>query len=314
MHLAMKHWLNFIVIPAVLLHCSPIFSQMRYKSEVFDTIDSITNVQYGQVLNLKGEIEKLILDIYMPGNDSVIKKPLLLFIHGGGFQNNTRHGVFSDMICKSFAKRGYVTSTIDYRLGVEATKTDKDYAEALYRAQQDGRAAIRFFRRYADKYGIDTSQIFIIGSSAGSMTCLAIAYMNENEVPAEIDKKRWGTLEGSGGNEGFSSTVHGVINNWGAIIDYKWIQPGDVPLYNISGTNDKVVPYDSSYSYHNFKYGGYILYQQCLALGIKTGWKPFYETGHTLDNDKMKFNVAIDSIAGWLYTILKTDLIINKWK
>ena len=31
-------------------------------------------------------------------------------------------------------------------------------------------------------YNIDTAQIFITGSSAGSKTCLAIAYMDEAEV------------------------------------------------------------------------------------------------------------------------------------
>ena len=240
-------------------------------------------------------------------------RPLVIFIHGGGFQNNSKTGSYSSIVCRGFARRGYVSATIDYRLGVEKSgfdsgkpaKTNTDYWEAMYRAQQDGKAAVRFFRRYFEKYGIDTSQIFITGSSAGSMTCLAMAYMDEDEIPAEINKGKWGTLEGNSGNPGYSSKVHGVINAWGALIDYHWIEPGDVPLFNTSGLNDKTVPYDSSDNYRGFKYGGYILYQHCLELGIPTGWRPFENTGHTLDNNKTKQDSCLRSMADWLYTQLK---------
>lgn len=295
-------------------------AQKRFKTEIFSEVDSISNIQYGQAINIKGENEKLLLDVFTPPKPDTLKyRPLVIFIHGGGFQNNSKNGSYSSILCAKFAKRGYVTATIDYRLGVEKSgigvdgkkeKTNTDYAEALYRAQQDGKAAIRFFRRYADKYGVDTSQIFITGSSAGSKTCLAVAYMDETEVPKEIDKNKWGSLEGNSGNEGYSSKVRGVMNAWGAMIDYKWIQQGDAPLFNTAGTEDKTVPYDSSYDYHGFKYGPYILFQHCLSLGIPTGWRPFYGTGHTLDNNKTKQDSCIESIASWLYTQLK----INKGK
>jgi hypothetical protein len=287
-------------------------AQQRYQSEIFSSIDSVTNIEYGQALNIKGNNEKLLLDMYMPTaqTDTIKKRPVLLFIHGGGFQNNSKTGGFSNMLCLSFAKRGYVTVSIDYRLGIENNKSKADYAAALYRAQQDGKAAIRYLRKNAALYNLDTAQIFITGSSAGSKTCLAIAYMDETEVPATIDQAKWGSLEGSSGNEGYSSKVSGVINNWGAIIDYNWIKQGDAPLFNVAGTEDKTVPYDSSYEYHGFKYGPYILFQYCLQVGVSSGWRPFYATGHTLDNKKIKQDSAIHSISDWLYTQLK----INKPK
>lgn len=285
-----------------------VFAQKRFQSEIFTTIDSISNVQYGMAVNLKGGNEKLLLDVFTPPtSDSVTQRPLIIFIHGGGFQNNTKNGAFSSKLCESFAKRGYVSATIDYRLGVEKTKTNKDYAEALYRAQQDGKAAVRFFKRYASKYGIDTSQIYIVGSSAGSKTCLAMAYMNENEVPKEVDTKVWGTLEGNSGNEGYSSKVNGVLNCWGALIDYRWIQKGDVPLFNTAGTIDKTVPFDSSFDYHGFKYGPYTLYEHCLSLGVPSAWRPFLNAGHTLDNNKVKQDSCIQSMALWLYAQLKIN-------
>lgn len=310
------HTLRYFIVFLFITASIQAGAQKRFKSEVFTDIDSISDVQYGQAVNIKGENENLLLDIFTPSKKDTMKyRPLVIFIHGGGFQNNSKNGSYSSMVCTKLAKRGYVTATIDYRLGVEKSgfdsgkkvKTNKDYAEALYRAQQDGKAAIRFFRRYAEKYGIDTSQIFITGSSAGSKTCLAIAYLDEAEIPAEVDKNKWGTLEGNSGNEGYSSKVNAVMNAWGAMIDYNWIQRGDVPLFNTAGTSDKTVPYDSSFDYHGFKYGPYILYQHCLSLGIPTGWRPFYGTGHTLDNNKIKQDSCIESMASWLYTQLKIN-------
>jgi acetyl esterase/lipase len=104
------------------------------------------------------------------------KRPLVIFINGGSFRNGTKAGGFGGRICRGFAKCGYVASSITYRLGVANGLKDTAHVEALYRAVQDGKAAVRFFRKNADLYGIDTSQIFVMGSSSDSMTALLMAY------------------------------------------------------------------------------------------------------------------------------------------
>jgi len=281
-------------------------AQKRYKSELFQQIDSVKNIEYGAAINLKGNNEKLLLDVFLPPKEDTLKlRPLIIFIHGGGFKNNSKTGSYSATICNSFTKKGYVTASLDYRLGVGAESTNKDYAEALYRGQQDGKAAVRYFRKNAAQFGIDTSQIFITGTSAGSKICLAMAYMDESEVPSEIDQKKWGSIEGNSGNEGYSSKVHGVLNLWGCLINYKWINKGDAPLFNATGTADKTVPYDSSFDYHGMKYGSLILYERCLSVGVPTGYRPFFGAGHTLDNNKIKQDSCIKSMSDWLYTQLK---------
>ena len=281
-----------------------ISTAQRFKAAVFQTVDSINAIAYGSAINIKGSAETLLMDLIFPQGDTMKKRPLVVFIHGGGFQSNSRKGSYSAMVCQGFAKRGFVTATIDYRLGIENQKTEADYANALYRAQQDGRAAIRYLKKHAAQYGIDTNQVFLTGSSAGSKTAMAIAYMDESELPAGIDIQKWGSLEGTGGSEGYSSKVHGVMNAWGAMIDFNWIKKGDAPLFNTSGTMDKTVAFDSSFGYHGFKYGGYILYQHCLSLGIPTGWRPFYGAGHTLDNNKAKQDSCFQSMVEWLYPLL----------
>jgi pimeloyl-ACP methyl ester carboxylesterase len=285
-------------------HFSSAQNAQRFRNEIFSTIDSLKNVQYGEVKNINSESEKLFLDIYSPNTDTLKKRPLVIFVHGGGFVNGDKSSGYPTLFCTGLAKRGYVSSSINYRLGIEKPKNDTSYFEAMYRGVQDAKAAVRFFRKNAEKYGIDTSSIYIMGGSAGSKVAMHLAYLDQNEVPTYINTAKWGNLEGKSGNEGFSSKVSGVVNCWGAMIDYRWINSRDVPLFSVHGTRDKTVPFDSSYAYHGFKFGSTILFHRALALGIPTGIKLFENAGHTLDNDKYKQKEALEEIGQWLFTQL----------
>ncbi|MFN7278806.1 MAG: alpha/beta hydrolase, partial [bacterium] len=207
--------------------------QRRFRDEVFPRFDSVVNITYGRAVNLKGEMEELQLDMFSPpAGDTLKKRPVLVFIHGGGFVNGNRKITMGRKICETFARKGFVTVSISYRLGIGGNKTNNDYLDAMYRAQQDGRGAIRYLRSRAAEFGIDTTQVFVTGTSAGAMTSLGLAYMDEHEVPAGVDKNKWGSLEGNSGPAGYSSKVQGVINCWGALPDTAWIDEGDVPLFN----------------------------------------------------------------------------------
>lgn len=280
----------------------------RYLNDVFARYDTLNNLVYGEAVNIKNQRETLRLDVFMPPTtDTVRRRPLLIFIHGGGFQNNDKVGAFSTMVCSTLARRGYVTSSINYRMGLAPSKSDTTYFEALYRAVQDAKAAVRYFRKNADRFGIDPDQIFLMGSSAGSKTAMHTAYLDAHEVPAWLDTKRLGPLEGESGNPGYSSKVRGVVNCWGAMIDYRWMNKGDAPIFNVHGMADATVAYDSSFSYHGFRHGSTILYNRALLMGIATGLQLFEKTGHTLDNDKTKQQKALEEIGHWLFTQLKQN-------
>lgn len=280
-------------------------SQIRYQADIISSYQLKSNIQYGRAINASNSALDLMLDIYTPSGDSVTIRPLVIFIHGGGFKDGDKVSNFGTRVCGGLAKRGYVAASINYRLSTGAQLSDSTkYFEALYRAVQDGKAAVRFFRKYALTYGVDTAQIFVTGSSAGSKTALHMAYLDQNEVPSFVNTAQLGTLEGNSGNLGFSSNIHGVINCWGALWDWRWIQKGDVPVYCIHGTSDKTVPYDSSFSYHGFKYGSTTIHERALQLGIKTGLTLFNNTGHTLDNNSAKQDSALKDFSKWLNEIL----------
>jgi acetyl esterase/lipase len=111
------------------------------------------------------------LDLYLPPankrNDT--SEPLVIYIHGGGWSSgHTRHsGAFENWpgVLASLAARGYVVSSLSYRLLGEAP-----FPAAI----QDVKAAIKFLRANAGKYGIDKSRVLVWGGSAGGhLTALA---------------------------------------------------------------------------------------------------------------------------------------------
>lgn len=299
----MKYLFNifnfFLLLNAVVLPQPGV----RYLDAVFTDVDVTSDIEYGESVAYDGRKVKLLLDIYAPANDTVTERPLIVFIHGGGFKSNDKVGQFNSLFAGSFAKRGYVVASINYRLSPSSMSQSEEYFKSLYRAVQDAKAAVRFFRTTAGIYKININQIFAAGSSAGAMTALHLAYMDQDEVPSFIDINEMGTIEGTGGNPGPSSKVQGVINLWGAMWNINWIEENDAPVFNVHGMADKTVPYDSSSTYHGFTYGSKIIYDQAAAKHIKSGLILFENTGHTLDHDIAKQDSVISEAAFWLYSV-----------
>ena len=310
----MKSILILLIILQFLLPDTIAQPTQRYKNEVFSQIDSVKNAQFGEAKNIRGEQEKLLLDVYMPHGDSLTKRPLVVFVHGGGFTSGDKASGYPLLFSKGLAKRGYVCSSINYRLGIENPKNDTAYFEASYRAVQDAKAAVRYFRKNFAQFDIDTTQIYIMGGSAGAMTALQLAYLDQHEVPTYINTAKWGTVEGQSGNEGYSSRVKGVINCWGAMVNFRWIQKNDIPNFNIHGLTDNLVPSDSVFGYHSFRYGSQVIFEHSLALGIPTGIRLFENTAHTLDNDKTKQEQALQEAAYWLATQLAYRPTIQRFE
>ena len=83
-----------------------------------------------------------------PAGDTETNRPTIVFAHGGGFSTGSKSVDDMKAFCDTFALKGYVTVTIDYRQGVEVVdNANLHYNRAAYRGMQDGRTAIRFLRR-----------------------------------------------------------------------------------------------------------------------------------------------------------------------
>ena len=136
------------------------FSQCngRYQTEIFSTV-TVTEVNYSDVFSDNAHK----MDIYTPDGDTEINRPLILFMHGGSFYGGDKTDLDCQDFCETFAKKGYVTASVNYRLvsliniGSFLTNHDEQYEEVL-KATVDIKAAIRYFRKEfanGDTYGID---------------------------------------------------------------------------------------------------------------------------------------------------------------
>ena len=117
----------------------------------FASITQKTNVVYSRI----GK-RKLLLDVFYPKDKSAAKRTAIIMIHGGGWRsgNRTQH----HSLAQKLADLGYVCFTPEYRLSTEAL-----FPAAIY----DIKEAIRWARKHAAEYNIDTSEIVAMGFSAG---------------------------------------------------------------------------------------------------------------------------------------------------
>ena len=276
------HRVSFRTLGVVfaLLSTSAADAGTRYRDIVFSSYNVTKNIQFGINLNIDGSNDTLRLDIYVPNSDTITSRPLVICIHGGSLTS----GVRADMAlnCIDFAQRGYVAATIDYRLGIESPKAVKTILEALLRGVQDTKAAVRFLRSNAVTYGIDTARIYLEGSSAGSMVADHYAYWDENEIPADVNQAKWGDIEGTSGNPGFPTSIKGVTNYCGGLVDPHWINAGEPPFASIDGLDDTVVPQDSGVSgdFGIMLYGGISMSRIASPLGIYNQGVYFPGQGH----------------------------------
>ena len=190
----------------------------RYIDKTF-AVDTIKNVLYGSNTKASGSgTENLLMDIYVPRADTMAHRPMIIYAHGGSFIGGDRRTSDMTLICHTLAARGYVTASIEYRLEspINLGNTQKMVTEVI-RSQQDGKAAIRFFRKDAsslDAYRIDSTQIFFGGTSAGGILALHLAYMNDSD-PLPTNWVTWansiGGIEGTSGNPGHSSAAKAIV-------------------------------------------------------------------------------------------------------
>ena len=153
------------------------FTEVEFFNE--NQIDSEKDILYASAENWFGIMQDLELDIYQPNQniDPMEKRPLVVLINGGGFMGGNK--LFLEDLCLEFSKRGFVCASIEYRLG--RFELPESTQKAIYRAQQDANAALRFLANKAEEYKIDTAHVFVGGQSAGAVTALYVNYASEDE-------------------------------------------------------------------------------------------------------------------------------------
>ena len=140
-------------------------------------------VQFGAATGEDGRRQVLRMDLFSPRRPER-PRPAIVWIHGGGFTQGYRQRM--DPVAASFAERGYLAATIDYRLFPRYDLASPETAPEVRAARADALAAIRWLRRHSARLGIDPGRIHVAGSSAGGMTALNVALRPGAPVRAAV--------------------------------------------------------------------------------------------------------------------------------
>jgi acetyl esterase/lipase len=264
-----------------------LFSQdTRYLDEIFDDVIKTEDVIYGNAPDLpfwfwvesNTEDIDLTMDIYEPAGDTISNRPVIIFAHTGAFfsGDNELDDVVS--LATSAAKRGYTAVNINYRLGLNVLSSYSG-ERAVYRATQDGSAAIRFLREYSDIYNIDPNSIFMWGTSAGAFVGLHLSYLDEEDRPEATygsgDDPDLGCYICEGNDYDHSPRPNALVSCWGAIGSLDWIDENDsIPAIMFHGSLDPIVPINSGFPFTidialPIVYGSNLIHERLNQMGIQ---------------------------------------------
>jgi acetyl esterase/lipase len=163
----------------VPIESKPVLEDRYPRAQVsFADVESLPDLIYSTPPGFR----PLRLDLYRLKAQPATARPLVIYIHGGGWQGgHTRHsGAFGNWpgVLASLAHRGYVVASIEYRLSGEA---------AFPAAIHDVKTALRWLRSNAQMFGIDRNRAVIWGGSAGGQLAALAAVtcgMPELDPPA----------------------------------------------------------------------------------------------------------------------------------
>ena len=280
-----------MIIILTLLLCAnlQVFSQALCRNTKANSTAGATEKHvYKTYFDKEGNEKKLRIGLVRPIDHLPDKKrPLVIGLQGSGFVNTCFpepcYIKYSENVLEPyFIPQGFITASVQYRLNslfdLQTLKVnDEKLKETHYKALQDARRAIAYIFENAETFGVDTDNVFLIGTSAGAITALHTVYLDDNEVPKDLSEK-YGKLEKR-------ENIKGVISLSGAIYDLSYLKGSEkTPLMIVHGKDDQIVPFDKGF-YLKLKsltpvFGGKSVYDEALKQKIPAkGY--FYEFGHS---------------------------------
>ncbi|MFA5992155.1 MAG: alpha/beta hydrolase [Candidatus Pacearchaeota archaeon] len=133
-----------------------------YLTSVKNQVEIVKDIKYS---------DQSFLDIYLPRNyTSSESLPVLILVHGGAWNSGSKEDFIYPAI--GFAKQGYATIAINYRLS----------NEAKFPAQIDDlKSSVNWIENNANRYNLDRNNIGLLGGSAGAHLALLFGTENQNK-------------------------------------------------------------------------------------------------------------------------------------
>jgi hypothetical protein len=153
---------------------------------------------------------------------------------------------------------------------------------------QDIKGAVRYMKGRNKTDSSDIMNFFIGGYSAGAITSLNVAFVNDNKFrPASCDsinsvvyqginykRPSLGNVEGTINLNGYNTSVRGVLNYFGAVADTAVLETARPAVFNYHQLGDPVVSAGINKPYYG------------IGLGISDNWPMLY--GSTIISRRLK--------------------------
>lgn len=180
-----------------------------------------------------------LLDLYLPVDEGGSNKPVILFIHGGGFAGGDKSAL--EKFWRELASNGFAVISANYRLYLKHHKTPgasasanmakglradgkfhPELQKAVTIASDDATRVLEWIKTNAGTYQMDAQRVAVSGGSAGAMTVLHLAYASGQQV----------------------LPVRAVVNMWGGLQDAAVIRAGAPPMLTFHGDQDALIHVD----------------------------------------------------------------------
>ena len=289
--------------------------------------DHIGRVLMKDVMSTINRKLELKMDIYMPKHAEKMERPLLMLIHGGAFYVGDKAEKEYVKMGHYFASLGYITASINYRLGFKLAKGAIE--RAGYVALQDAHAALRFLVANAGKYNIDPNFIFVGGSSSGGITSLNLAFMQNKDRPASSFKSLiyndLGDVGSVGQHRDVTFKIKAIAPLWGAVGDLNMLKNSNISVFSYHGMKDPIVPYDYDYPMQKMvkklapvlfskMHGSKPVHAELRKLGYRQTLVPVDVAVHSVWNTNGKINELFPEIISGMAHFFYEDLIPNPVK
>ncbi|MGI6019643.1 MAG: alpha/beta hydrolase fold domain-containing protein [Marvinbryantia sp.] len=221
-----------------------------------------TGVAFAQVDAWFGHnVQNLYMDIVYTEGQS--KRPCIIWICGGAWQqmNRSAHLVY---LCE-LARQGFVVASVQYR-----TSNEVRFPAQL----EDIKAAVRYLRAHANRYGIDCEKFGVMGESAGGHLTALTALTGEKKefdvgdyleyssavqaaipwyVPADFETFPHDAATSAAAPEslliGADTLTHKSLAEMASPV--KYVTKDAPPMMLLHGTDDHTVPFTQGEELHD---------------------------------------------------------------
>lgn len=270
---------------ALTLRAQSPATSYRYKDYVFTDIDFKENLSYYPAAK-PGDKKSYLFDLYQPKGDNSTARPLIIWMHGGGFKYGSKADEGIRIWSRDFVQRGYLCAAINYRLSKNNPVFHFDELQkSCYYAVQDVKTAIAYFKLHYAEYRIDTNKIILAGNSAGGIIALQAAYSSNAELSRRTGVADLTALL----KPDDKAKVAGIINFWGGILDIRWLKNARIPIVSAYGSHDRIL---NPAQADTGMYGSIAIHRKADELHIKNSIKVFEGFGHELQRH---FNPLFDA-------------------